>query len=36
MHLPAAGHMLPQQVPHIMNAVIQRAMNPSPPISVSA
>lgn len=26
VHLPAAGHMLPQQNPHIINAAIRRAM----------
>lgn len=28
VHLPKAGHMLPQQVPHVINAAIRRAMKP--------
>jgi pimeloyl-ACP methyl ester carboxylesterase len=26
VHVPAAGHMLPQQAPHVVNAAIRRAM----------
>ncbi len=31
VHLPTAGHMLPQENPHIINAAIRRAMRPSDP-----
>jgi pimeloyl-ACP methyl ester carboxylesterase len=31
VHLPTAGHLLPQQAPDIINAAIRRAMRPSRP-----
>jgi pimeloyl-ACP methyl ester carboxylesterase len=31
IHLPTAGHLLPQQAPNIINAAIRRVMRPSDP-----